>query len=381
MLICTLIDKNNMKKILVVDDSDYILESTSVLLTLEGYEVFTASNGQEGFQKALEILPDLILCDIQMPVMDGYTMLEKIRSNPQTESIPFIFLTAFGEKQNIREGMIRGADDYITKPFTHQEIVEALNTQWKKQELLHKQMKEKVQTVGKTITSSLPHEFRTVLNEVIGSAKIILSSYDILNKEDILEIASDIVKSSNRLIKIIENFIIYTKIEAFANNLEMMSQLRMHHTDEPCAIVQDIATVKSVNYSRETDLIIEECHGNISLEISSDSFYKIVDELLDNAFKFSKNGQKVRVSSGLEGNLAYFIISDQGRGISQEKLKLIDTLTQFERDVYEQQGLGMGLIIAKRLVEVHGGKFEIKSEVNKGTTIKFWLHCIMKGTF
>ncbi|MFN3782126.1 MAG: response regulator, partial [Candidatus Kapaibacteriota bacterium] len=340
-----------MKKILVVDDSDYVLESTSVLLTLEGYEVFTANNGQEGYQKALEILPDLILCDIQMPVMDGYTMLERIRSNPKTESIPFIFLTAFGEKQNIREGMIRGADDYITKPFTHQEIVEALNTQWKKQELLHRQMKEKVKTVGKTITSSLPHEFRTVLNEVIGSAKIILSSFDILNKEDILEIASDIVNSSNRLIKIIENFIIYTKIEAIANNLEMMSQLRMHYTDEPSSIIQDIATMKSVNYSRESDLIFEECHGNISLEISSDSFYKIVDELLDNAFKFSKKGQIVKISCGIEGDLAYFVISDQGRGISQEKLKLIDTLTQFEREVYEQQGMGMGLIIAKRMVE------------------------------
>lgn len=370
-----------MKKILVVDDSDYVLESTSVLLALEGYEVFTASNGLEGYQKALEILPDLILCDIQMPIMDGYAMLEKIRSNPQTESIPFIFLTAFGEKENIRQGMVRGADDYITKPFTHSEIVEALNTQWKKQESLQRQMKEKVQSVGKTITSSLPHEFRTVLNEVIGSAKIILSSYDILNKEDILEIASDIVKSSNRLIKIIENFIIYTKIEAFANNPEMKSQLRKHYTDEPFAIVQDIALMKSQNYSRERDLIIEECRENVSLEISSDSFYKIVDELLDNAFKFSEKGNKVRVSSGLEGNLAYLEISDQGRGISPEKLKLIDTLTQFERDVYEQQGLGMGLIIAKRLVEVHDGKFQITSETNKGTTVKIWLHCIINETF
>ncbi|MCX7908325.1 MAG: hybrid sensor histidine kinase/response regulator [Ignavibacteria bacterium] len=370
-----------MKKILVVDDSDYILESTSVLLSLEGYEVYTATNGEEGFQKALEVLPDLILCDIQMPIMDGYTMLEKIRSNPKTEFIPFIFLTAFGEKQNIREGMIRGADDYITKPFTHQEIIEALNTQWKKLETLKKQVKEKVESVGRAISFALPHEFRTVLNEVIGSAKFILSSYDDLQKEDILEIASDIVRSSNRLMKITENFLIYSKIEALANNPEKKSQLRLHFTDEPYAIIQDIATIKSETYGRTNDLVFEKPTYNLSLEISSDSFYKIVDELIDNALKFSEKGQKVKISSGIEKGLAFFEIEDEGRGISKDKLKYIDTLTQFEREVYEQQGVGMGLVIAKRLVELHDGRMEIKSEVGKGTKIKFLLHYQKKDNY
>lgn len=369
-----------MKKILVVDDSDYILESTSVLLILEGYEVYTATNGEEGFKKALEILPDLILCDIQMPVLDGYQMLEKIRAHPRTESIPFIFLTAFGEKQNIREGMILGADDYITKPFTHDELIQALKTQWKKLETVKKQVKEKVETVGRAISFALPHEFRTVLNEVIGLAKFILSSYDDLEKEDILEIASDIVKSSNRLVKITENFLIYTKIETLANNQELRSKLRLHFTDEPFAIIQDIALMKSANLARQDDVIIEDETHNISLEISSDSFYKIVDELLDNALKFSERGQKIRISSGIENNFAYFEIADEGRGISPEKLRSIDTLTQFEREVYEQQGVGMGLVIARRLVELHDGRMTIDSEVGKGTKVKFWLHFQYKET-
>lgn len=363
-----------MKKILVVDDSDYILESTSVLLSLEGYEVHTATNGEEGFRKALEVIPDLILCDIQMPILDGYQMLEKIRAHPKTESIPFIFLTAFGEKQNIREGMIRGADDYITKPFTHQELIEALNTQWKKLETVKKQVKEKVETVGRAISFALPHEFRTVLNEVIGLAKFILSSYDDLDKDDILDIANDIVKSSNRLVKITENFLIYVKIEALAKNPELRSKLRMHFTDEPFAIIQDIAVLKSTNLGRQDDIIIEDETHNISLEISSDSFYKIIDELLDNALKFSQRGQKVRITSGIENNMAFFEIKDEGRGIDPEKLHSIDTLTQFEREIYEQQGVGMGLVISRRLVELHDGRLEIRSEVGKGTSVKFWLH-------
>ncbi len=363
-----------MRKILVVDDSEYILESTSVLLSLEGYEVYTATNGEEGFKKACEIHPDLILCDIQMPVLDGYGMLEKIRSNPGTESIPFIFLTAFGEKQNIREGMIRGADDYITKPFTHEEIIQAIETQRKKIETLKKQVKERVETVGKAISFALPHEFRTVLNEVIGSAKFILSSPDELTKEDVLEIANDIVKSANRLWKITENFLIYTRVESLANIPERKSQLRMHFTDEPFAIIQDIALLKAASYNRVEDVIIEEPSCNISLEISSDSFYKVIDELLDNAFKFSKSGNKVRITSQIDKDMALFTISDEGRGISKDKLNYIDTLTQFEREIYEQQGVGMGLVIAKRIVEIHDGIFQIQSEVGKGTTIKFWLH-------
>jgi signal transduction histidine kinase len=363
-----------MKKILVVDDSDYILESANVLLSLEGYEVFVASNGEEGYRKACEILPDLILSDIQMPVMDGYAFLEKIRANPATEHIPFIFLTAFGEKQNIREGMIRGADDYITKPFTHDEIVQAINTQWKKLETVQKQLKEKVETVGKAISFALPHEFRTVLNEVIGSAKFIISSFDELTKEDLIDIANDIVKSSNRLLKITENFLIYTKIEALANIPEKKSQLRLHFTDEPFAIIQDIALLKAAAYNRTADLEIDEPACNISVEISTDSFYKIIDELLDNALKFSEPGQKVKISSSLDKGMVVFSISDQGRGISYDKIKFIDTLTQFERELYEQQGIGMGLVIAKRLVELHDGKFEIFSEVGKGTTVKFWLN-------
>lgn len=363
-----------MKKILIVDDSEYILESTSVLLTLEGYEVYTAMNGEEGYQKALEILPDLILCDIQMPIMDGYSMLEKIRSNPKTEFIPFVFLTAFGEKQNIREGMIRGADDYITKPFTHQELIEALNTQWKKLETFKKQIKQKVETVDKAISFALPHEFRTVLNEVIGSAKFILSGINDLSKEEIYEIASDIVRSSNRLMRITENFLIYTKIEAIANNPEKKEQLRLHFTDEPFAIIQDLASLKSGNYDRFNDLVLEQPVYDIFLEISSDSFYKIVDELLDNAFKFSEKGQKIYITSSIDKDKVCFSIKDEGRGISEEKLNLIDSLTQFEREIYEQQGLGMGLFIAKRLVELHDGRLEIKSEVGKGTEVKFWLH-------
>ncbi len=367
-----------MKRILVIDDSDYILESTSVLLTLEGYTVYTATNGIEGLQKAIEIKPDLILCDIQMPMMDGYKMLEHIRSRPDTEAIPFIFLTAFGEKQHMREGMIRGADDYITKPISHEELIQAINTQWRKMATFQRQVTERVETVGKAVSFAIPHEFRTVLNEIIGSAKFIIQSFDDISKNDVIEIAEDIVKTSNRLLKITENFLIYTKIEAISNIPEKRNQLRLHYTDEPMAILQDIALLKAQPFNRENDIVYENLDESVSIEIASDSFYKIIDELIDNAIKFSAPGQPINISAEIQDEVIVFTIRDQGRGMDSKKVEEINTLTQFERDIYEQQGVGMGLIISKKLVEIHDGIFHISSKIGEGTTVQFSLHCRRK---
>lgn len=367
-----------MKKILIIDDSDYILESTSILLTLEGFEVLTATNGKEGLKMALQEKPDLILCDIQMPEMDGYTMLEQLRSNTDTEAIPFIFLTAFGEKQTMREGMIRGADDYIVKPFTHDELLRAINVQWKKISSIQRKVKEKVETVGKAVTFALPHEFRTVLNEIIGSAKLIQKSFDDFSKEEILEIAGDIITTSKRLLKISENFLIYTKLETYTTMPDKKAQLRQHFTDEPFAMLQDVAIMKAAKYKRSADLVLNELQSNISIEISSDSFYKIIDELIDNAFKFSDQGQKVIIDVEHLGNKICFKIIDQGRGIEKNMLENINTLTQFERDFYEQQGVGMGLVIAKKLVELHDGDFTIESKIGEGTKIFFTLYSLSK---
>ena len=117
------------KKILLIDDSQFILESTSTLLMFEGYDVITASGGQEGINLARQEIPDLIICDVSMPGMSGYEVVEIIRADEITATIPFIFLTAFTEKQKMREGMEKGADDYLTKPFTKKELIAAIDSQ------------------------------------------------------------------------------------------------------------------------------------------------------------------------------------------------------------------------------------------------------------
>ncbi|MCX7736535.1 MAG: response regulator [Candidatus Kapabacteria bacterium] len=364
-----------MKKILIIDDADFILDSTATLLKYEGYEVFAAPNGHIGIKTAFENKPDMIICDIAMPGIDGFKVLEEIRKNPETEATPFIFLTAFSEKAKMRAGMERGADDFIVKPYTHDELILAIEAQWAKRSRLEKKLNEKIEEVGRSVTCVLPHEFRTVLNEVIGTAKYMNSDAENLTKQEIIEFSNDIISSSKRLLKITENFLLFVRIEAIASDPIQRQQLRKFRTDEPFSIFLDIASSKALQYDRNEDLVFGDNIEMVSLEISSESFYKIADEILDNAFKFSKKGDKIYISSFREGNMAVVEIKDKGRGMNPEQISKISALAQFERAFYEQQGAGMGLIIAKKLVELHDGIFKVDSSEGSGTTINFSLHC------
>ena len=121
-----------MKKILLIEDNDHIRENTAEILELANYKVTTAANGKIGVVMALEQLPDLIICDIMMPVLDGYGVLHAVQKNDAIKNTPFIFLTAKTERSDFRRGMESGADDYITKPFDGTELLNAVDSRLKK---------------------------------------------------------------------------------------------------------------------------------------------------------------------------------------------------------------------------------------------------------
>ena len=127
-----------MKKILLIEDNPEMRENTAEMLELANYEVEVAENGKVGVKKAQEDTPDLIICDIMMPELDGYGVLYLLAKNPKTSSVPFIFLTAKAEKSDYRKGMNLGADDYLTKPFEEMELLEAVDIRLKKSEQFQK---------------------------------------------------------------------------------------------------------------------------------------------------------------------------------------------------------------------------------------------------
>jgi len=126
-----------MKKILVIEDNEDVRENIAEILELANYEVTTAENGKIGVSLAKEQNPDIIICDIMMPELDGYGVLHILSKDPKSAGIPFIFLTAKAERSDFRKGMNLGADDYITKPFDDVELLDAVESRLKKSEILH----------------------------------------------------------------------------------------------------------------------------------------------------------------------------------------------------------------------------------------------------
>lgn len=117
-----------MKRILLIEDDVTVRENTAELLELSNYEVITASDGKQGCLKAHSVVPDIIVCDIMMPEMDGYGVLQELSKTPKTANIPFIFLSAKTEHKDIRRGMDLGADDYLTKPFEEEDLLSAIES-------------------------------------------------------------------------------------------------------------------------------------------------------------------------------------------------------------------------------------------------------------
>ena len=124
------------KTILVIDDNTDIRENTAEILELAGYKTYTAENGKQGVEVAVKQRPSVIVCDIMMPELDGYGVLHLLRKNPDTQNIPFIFLTAKTERSDFRKGMEMGADDYITKPFDDIELLNAVEIRLRKSQIL-----------------------------------------------------------------------------------------------------------------------------------------------------------------------------------------------------------------------------------------------------
>lgn len=360
-----------MKKILIIEDERSIRESILELLEAEGFHVIGAENGSVGIQKAKEHLPDLILCDVVMPYPDGYNVLSSLRDNPMTATIPFIFLTAMGAKEQVRQGMQLGADDYLTKPCTTEELLGAIASRFEKQEILASQSQQQLDNLRSSIALSLPHELRTPLHGILGLAELLIEDYSTIERNEIFEIADGIYKAAERLHRLIQNYLLYVELELAIKDRDRVKSLRNHSTHFAEPVIRNIATQVAQRYSRENDLQLYL--QNASAQIADLKLSKVVEELVDNAFKFSKAGAPVRIKSTPRDPGLTLLIVDQGRGMNAEHIASLGAYMQFERKFYEQQGSGLGLAIAKRLVELHGGTLAIESEPGRGTKIQVTL--------
>lgn len=362
-----------MTTVLIIEDQSDVRENIEAILGLEGYETLTAENGVIGLELAKKSRPDLILCDVMMPKLDGYGVLEELRQSASTASIPFIFLTAKAERNSLRSAMELGADDYLTKPFTLEELLNAIAARLAKHSAIEADVAQELNQLRSNITRSLPHELLTPLNGILASADLLISCYGSLDTEEILSSLADIKLSGQRLHRLIQNFLLFAELELIATTPERAKawQNRLSQVVHSKTVIQTIAETVAQQVERAEDLSLnleEEVIGISEVDLS-----KITEEIINNAFKFSQKGTPVVVSSTVSDGHFLLSISDRGRGMAPEQIDKIGAYMQFERKLYEQQGSGLGLIIAKRITELYGGQFKIQSTLNEKTIVSIGL--------
>lgn len=360
---------NENPKILVIEDEVPLLEEVVDLLTFEGFDAIGAVNGQLGVRLAKEHKPDLILCDVLMPELDGYGVIIELQKDSTTSRTPFIFLTARAEKADFRKGMDLGADDYLTKPATREDLLSAIRSRLEKQAALTAHL-DGFYALRETITRTMPHELRTPLAGIMGYADLILENLQQLERDAIGDMLQNIKSFSKRLHRLTENYLLYAQLELTRLDPEHVKEWRQYFVDHPSSPAEHIhetARRQASSAKRDADLILEI--SDAAIPIASEDLKKITEELLDNAFKFSDLGTPVRITAGLERDMYSICVVDQGRGMTEDQVSHIAAHVQFDRKVYEQQGAGLGLTIARSMIEMYDGSLTIQSSPGEGTSV------------
>lgn len=356
-----------MKQILVIEDEYDNCKLICDILKSQGYRVLAAADGASGIQLALDYLPDLIISDINLPEVDGYRVLAVLRQNPATLSIPFIFLSALGEAQDIRSGMGLGADDYLTKPFRITDLLDAVHVRLEKQARIARETEERLDELRRNIAHALPHEFRTPLSIVIGFSSLL--SEDASPEQ--AEMLQSILRSANRLNQLTEKFWTYVETEIIAASPISSDTLKDNQVQSGFGTIKSAALEIARHFNRECDLILDLDEAR--LQISERHLGQIISEIAHNAFKFSVEGTPVEITASTEGDAYRIHITNQGRGMTTDQIARVGAYMQFEREQYEQKGVGLGLTISRRLAELSGGRLDIYSIPHQQTTVAITL--------
>lgn len=360
---------NYSTKILVIEDEENIRENIQELLEAKQYLVRTAANGKQGILEAIDFRPNIIICDIMMPKMDGYKVLEYIRKTSIIQNTPFIFLTAKFDRNDVRQGMQLGADDYLTKPFSSKDLIAAIEARLKKQQKIIDEYSKVKHELDTTAFASYYHEFNTPLHGIIGGINLLLNSRDSFNDAQIQELLYSILKSGLRLNHSLANLMLFEEIRRAEVHTELLSMFNSGSTAGKWTsrIKTELDVIAKEIYNRADDLVFDM--QSTDVHISPDYLLRIILELTDNAFKFSAKGTKVNVTGKPDGDNYVIEVKDFGKGFNLETTDNIQPFKQHTRSKYEQQGLGIGLFLVKSLVEFNSGELKIQTKENEGTTI------------
>jgi len=360
-----------MKKVLVIEDTQNVRENICEILESESYEVFAAENGQSGVEMAKNIQPDLVLCDIMMPGMDGYEVLTELRKQVATSTVPFVFLTAKNTRENQRLGMELGADDYITKPFTVDDLLRSVATRLKRAEEFKEESEQKLNELTKNLGAPITQVIAEPLRAILGFSKMLMTEFNNMEKFEMAEFNGLIYDAGMKLNTIVKKSFSFYQLQSLSYDPEKMAELQNEKTTQIKSLAENAIKELAAMNKREEDLLISL--ENADLKVPSKYFLEMLSEIVENALNFSPKRSVVRVVGGVENGQYALTVRDEGMGMTNDQISKIGAFQKFNQDLNENAGVGLGLVNAKNILHLFDGNLVIKSTLGIETTVRITL--------
>lgn len=341
--------ESNRERILVIDDERRMCDSIRILLEQLGYRVDTASDGAEGIGKLREDDFELVIADLMMPKVDGFTVLSYVNENlPHTL---VIVITGYSSMRSSIEALRRGAHNYLVKPFDFDILKLAVE----------KAMDRiRMQRLNDDFISMITHDLKNPLTSVMGYCSLLLSGAYGETPESISEPLSNIATNADRMLALINDFLAVNKLSSEGVRL-MKQRLQLNslvsHLAKNVAAQLEIKRL-SLRMNLDDDLP--------PIPLDPIQIERVINNLLSNAIKFIQPGGEIVVSTGQDEEYVFFSVSDNGPGIPLEQQKHI--FEKYKRGSSKVEGTGLGLFISRSIVDAHDGNISLVSGPGEGST-------------
>jgi DNA-binding response OmpR family regulator len=357
-----------MTTILVIEDEREIRGNISETLVLNGYEVFEAEDGPEGIDLARQQRPDLVICDVMMPDMDGYQVLASLRHDSMTATLPFIFLTARVDRASMRQGMGLGADDYITKPFSARDLLEAVEARLSRREAMTRAASLELEGVRDDLIQTIAERTQRPLASVNLALTMINQQFSQLSSAELVDLVETASSGSRYLSRQIEQMVLLSRLNTGKLRPDSIGTANYR------AMLRDV-WMAAMNRAREANtarddvtIQVDEQGRGARVICDLEALRHALAEVIGNAIQVSPQGGVVQLAQWIEDDQVWFSVSDAGPGMAPRQIQ-----AALEGDPH---GIGLGLRLAARILEAHRGGLGIHSAPGEGTVVGIWLPLI-----
>lgn len=370
--------------ILFVDDNAALLGSIERLLRLEGFTVLVAPNGQAALEilGAANPLPELIISDVMMPVMDGFALFGAVRDHREWLDIQFLFLTARDQLEDLERAYDLGVDDYLVKPFDHERLVWIVRSKIKRRREWKAHLADQQAALDRAkrdLARLVAHELRTPLVSITMVSDILAREMALLDRDQIGMMLDTMQGGSLRLNRLVEQMVMYVQIESGALGDAVRPRLRPIVLRD--LVIGGVNRARQFAYRRaDVPVRLEELDDELFVRGDALALQHALAEVLSNAMIFSLDGQAVQARLWKGEGMAWFCVADHGPGMADEDAaRVFEPFFQVNRERYEQQGIGIGLTLAYGIIQAHSGVIELQSSAGHGTEVRIGLPLALTG--